>query len=67
MCLICNFIFSNIFIAIIPSQLTAERLTFAPFSSIHELLLSDFNIYSTDAMRQQMLVIDHEFYKNIHN
>jgi hypothetical protein len=49
-------VFSNTFNAIIPSQLTVERMTIAPFSSIEELLLSDFNIYSSAAMRQLMLV-----------
>jgi hypothetical protein len=51
-----GFVFSNILYALIPSQLTVERLTVAPFSSIQDLLLSDFNIYSSATLRQLMLV-----------
>jgi hypothetical protein len=55
-CLLWGIVLPSIFNAMIPSLLTIERPAVAPFSTIQEFLLSDFQIYSTAAVRELLLV-----------
>ncbi|OQV18371.1 hypothetical protein BV898_07574 [Hypsibius exemplaris] len=50
-----SFIFQSTVNIMLPSQLTVGPLTTAPFSSLQQLLLSDFVVRSTVGMQEQLL------------